>query len=121
MKVTDILFLFFLALVSCSKPTPYQEMVQGKWMINHAVRQGKPTNTLNGLYFQFEKDSVYSNMELIERSEFQIQEDTIYIMAHPNFRFHIMAIDSSHMDLNGWIQETQFLLKFQKSTENANH
>ncbi|GAA5220339.1 hypothetical protein [Membranihabitans marinus] len=114
-KLGFLFLLLTIVLSSCDRRPPYEELVQGQWVIDAALRKGKPTNTLNGLYFTFKNDSVFSNMESIPNNIYVIQSDTISISADNPLTFHIESIDSNHMHLNGWIQNTHFILKFTKT------
>lgn len=39
-----------------------EERLQGKWMLEKAERNGKTTQTLSNLFFEFAQDSMYTNL-----------------------------------------------------------
>lgn len=86
----------------------------GDWDLKEALRQGKPTSTLDGLRFTFTDDSVYTNLPVFENHEYSYSNDTITILARNPYSFHVYQVDSTHLDLFGEIQHVPFRLKFEK-------
>ncbi len=56
----SVVFILGLALVlsSCGEPAEQddQSLLLGKWVINQALRNGQPTESLDELYFEFYDD-----------------------------------------------------------------
>jgi hypothetical protein len=53
------IFFFLMILSACGSEAPVKnadELILGHWELSEASRNGKPTNTLEGLYFDFFQD-----------------------------------------------------------------
>ncbi|WP_236978415.1 hypothetical protein [Membranihabitans maritimus] len=100
--------------VACDSGNNVKELIKGQWIVNDVVRRGKNTNTLNGLSFEFRKDSVLTNLSLLGNNLYKIDTDSITISSNPPLRFHIKHLDTSNLILSGKIQNTPFLLTFNR-------
>lgn len=104
----------FMAIVSCSPRDHKGEMLIGDWMLESAVRQGRPTSTLDGLRFTFTDDSVYTNLPVFENHNYTYSDDTLIILTKDPYVFHVFQADSSRLDLDGEIRNVHFRLNFQR-------
>lgn len=109
-----LLFFGSVILFSCSSKDLKGELLIGDWMLQDAVRQGRPTSTLDGLRFTFTGDSVFTNLPLIEKHNYTYSNDTLTILAHEPFVFHVFYVDSIQLNLDGKIRHMRFRLNFEK-------
>ena len=76
-----VLFLVFGVIYSC-KPeakTNHAELILGRWDIQEATRNGKPTESLAELYFEFFEDgSMRTNLSgTAEQAKYEISDSKI--------------------------------------------
>lgn len=109
-----ILFLSIAAVVACDQHDPKSELILGSWTLQEAVRQGRKTSTLDGLHFTFTNDSLFTNIIAFGNNNYTYANDSITILAENPYMFNVFYVDSSHLDLQGEIQEVRFQLKFEK-------
>ncbi len=54
-----MLFICFFIVLSCERAAPEPDTsLIGRWMMSEAIRNGRPTLTLEDAYFHFENDSM---------------------------------------------------------------
>jgi hypothetical protein len=109
-----ILFIFF-ALISCAKED-LKTMIQAKWEISSAEREGKMTNSLEGLYFDFVSDSQFRSNILGEESvfEYSLNDRTIDVDHALIKVFDVISITDSMLTLNTTIREESFTFNMKK-------
>lgn len=101
-------------ICACGRTDHKGELILGDWDLAEAIRQGKPTTTLDGLRFTFTNDSVYTNSTLFGNQLYSYSNDTITILDVDPFLFHVFYVDSTHLDLHVEIKQVPFRLKFEK-------
>lgn len=109
-----ILFFSSFVMLSCSTKDSKSELLIGDWTLRSAVRQGRPTSTLNGLRFTFTDDSVFTNLPVFENHNYSYSNDTLTILASDPYVFHVFHVDSSKLDLDGEIRQVRFRLNFER-------
>lgn len=109
-----VLFLGMAALMACNRTDPKGELIIGDWTLQEAVRQGRKTATLDGLHFTFTSDSLYTNSIEFGNNTYTYSNDSVTILAEDPYVFNVFYVDSSHLDLQGEIQQVRFRLKFEK-------
>ena len=110
-----ILLIFgWYTMVSCSPNDTKGDMLLGDWVLSTAVRQGRPTSTLDGLRFSFTDDSVYTNLPVFENHNYTYTQDTLKIHASDPYVFHVFHLDSVQLHLDGEIRKVRFRLNFER-------
>lgn len=71
--------VLFAACQNETKDTNYEELILGRWELIEALRDGKPTETLTGIYFEFKPEGrVVSNLAgQEEESKFELEGKNI--------------------------------------------
>lgn len=110
-----LLIFGWLTMVSCSPGDTKGEMIVGDWVLSSAVRQGRPTSTLDGLRFTFTDDSVYTNLPVFENHNYTYSKDTLRILATDPYVFHVFHVDSAQLHLDGQIRKVRFRLNFKRN------
>lgn len=116
MQLRSVLILV-IALVglgtnSCSEEDQTtRDQLIGRWELVEASRNGKPTQSLDGLYFVFEAEGeMETNLNMqAERGEFELADDNIRQIGtsiEPNYR--IESISDSTMRLYTRLRNVQF-------------
>lgn len=109
-----VLFFSSFILLSCSTKDTKSELLIGDWTLQTAIRQGRPTSTLNGLRFTFTDDSVFTNLPVFENHNYSYSNDTLTILTRDPYIFHVYHVDSNHLDLDGEISHVRFRLNFKR-------
>ena len=93
------------------KPSP-QELVVGTWKLKIATRNGKITNSLDGMYMAFENANSFDSNILGDTSSFStvIENDQIKIDHDLIQTFDIEEISDSLMKLGIKINDDKLLL-----------
>ena len=115
LKKTNALFCLFVLFVlgSCEtepKPPPLPpqstqplEMLTGSWEVSDAVRNGKNTAALEGIYFTFttdEKLTTNFNLSIEERTfPYRMQGDTLIALSNPEQPYLIESLEKEGMVL----------------------
>ena len=106
------LILCTLFIPSCMEdPKPKKENILGLWKIDRALRNGKLTNSLDGLYMYFEKDFTFESNLLGDTSSFSsIVEGSKIKIDHNLIRhFDIQELNDSLLKLETEINEDELL------------
>ena len=111
-----LLFIGLMGLSACSSRDPKGQQMMGDWILEEAVRQGRHTSTLDGLQFNFTKDSLYTNLPLFGNNTYHYAHDTLTIQSSDPIYFNVFHVDSTQLDLHGEIRHVNFRLKFEKIT-----
>lgn len=106
--------VFVLGLSACGKEDHTSELLLGRWELKEAFRQNRATATLNDLYFEFSRDTLYTNNVNLGIHPYEYANDTIRILSGEPYRFEVFSVDSSSLDLKGEIKQVPFYLKFEK-------
>jgi len=104
--------MFFLA--SCSSEDRTSELLLGQWEVKEAIRQHRPTSTLDGLFFEFTEDSLFTNLPVLENFPYIYENDSVTVLARDPFKLQVFHVDTAHLDLRGKIHDVLFFLKFEK-------
>lgn len=109
-----LVFVQVVLVLSCDSGKDVVQLISGKWIVNDVVRRGKSTNTLNGLSFEFQGDSVFTNLPGMGNNTYKFHADSITIESTPSLKFHVQKIDTSVLILSGNIRNTPFVLTFNR-------
>lgn len=99
-----------LVLYSCAEDRNLHQELKGKWHIVEAIRNGKPTSTLQDAYFDFISDtSMVSNILRID-TEFlySIEGNRIIQKGDPHIEYQIVKLDTDTLKLKAKINEFMF-------------
>lgn len=107
-----LILIAFLA--GCSSEDRTSELLLGQWEVKEAVRQHRPTSTLDGLFFEFTEDSLFTNLPVLENFPYVYENDSVTVLARDPFKLQVFYVDTTHLDLRGKINDVLFFLKFEK-------
>ena len=94
-------------------------LVSNYWSCEKAERNGRPAASLDGLFFDFSKDSLQTNMMgEVNVNPYSIKGDTIFQKGDHPVKYAIAAIDSARMQLNMEMNETKFSFFLKKTEKN---
>lgn len=100
--------------VSCGTEDRTAELLLGHWEVKEAVRQHRPTSTLEGLHFEFTRDSLFTNLPVFENYPYVYQNDTVTVQAKNPYKLQVFHVDSAQLDLRGEINNVLFFLRFER-------
>jgi hypothetical protein len=116
--------MLLFVLGSCTsdpKPTPPPpstqplELLPGSWEVSDAVRNGKNTAALEGIYFTFttdEKLTTNFNLSIEERTfPYRMQGDTLIALSDPTQSYLIESLEKEGMVLSTQMEGYLFKLK----------
>lgn len=101
-------------LISCGAEDRTQEFLLGHWEVKEAIRQHRVTSTLEGLHFEFTRDSLFTNLPVLENYPYIYQNDTVTVLAKNPYKLQVFHVDSVQLDLRGEINNVLFFLRFEK-------
>jgi len=113
------LILATMVLVSCESEKQYKEAdIVGRWEVYQAERDNRPTQTLNGAYFEFmDQNQVYTNI-LGDgvMNGFNIYNNVIVQQGGEKIRYNIEALNDEKMTLSTKISGADFVLDLVKTS-----
>ena len=111
-----LLPLFIILFVSCSNEEDTKTLIKGKWTLDNAEREGKPTNSLEGLYFNFVSDSQFNSNILGSDLPYtyELTNDRVVVQHGMIKEFEISKITDSMLSLNTRIRGETFIFNMQK-------
>ena len=118
MKNISFTFLIFLLTLGCMNNEMSQEEIIGAWEISSAERNGKPTETLNGAYFEFAEDNTMST-NLLGREEsssyeFDGANKEIIQQGEASLRFKVLDCQQNNLSIETSIREIPFKLQLSR-------
>lgn len=118
--IQAILFISLFSVISCTEPPQEdntQEYLIGRWDIQEASRNGRPTESLDQLYFEFFEDgSMNSNLTgSTQESKYTLEGKTVKQSGSPmDSDYAIEEISDSTLMMNTNIRGQIFRFRFQK-------
>jgi len=132
-KTILLLSLLLLILGSCTNepkppPTPVPpkstlplEMLIGTWEVSDAVRNGKKTDALEGIYFTFTEDEKLTtnfNLSVEERNfSYRMKGDTIITLSDPEHPYLIESLEEKGLILRTRMERFLFRLNLIKKED----
>lgn len=117
--IPAIALICFLGLISCSSEKKIVESdIVGRWEVYQAERGGKPTQTVNGAYFEFmPENQLYTNI-LGEgmMTGYNIYNNVIVQQGGQKVRYAIEALNEEKMTLSAEINGVDFVLDLVKTS-----
>jgi len=114
------ILIFLMILGGCGSEAPVKnadELILGHWELSEANRNGKPTNTLEGLYFDFFQDGhMRTNFPgQAGSAKYRIVDNVVeqYETDHP-LELTISSLSDSTLVFETEIQTYQFKLNMKK-------
>ena len=105
--------------VACtdSKTTQNEQLILGRWELVQAVRNGKPTDSMNGIFFEFkEEGKMTSNFNLaVEERQLQytIDKNLLDQIGEENLKYIIEKLTNSELILTTNYQGLEFQLQLE--------
>ena len=118
-KSSAILLFLVLTLSACESEKKIVESdVVGRWEVYDCVRGGKPTQTLNGAYFEFEHgNKLYTNITGDGiMAGYNIYNNEIVQQSGEKIRYNIVAFSDEKMTLSTRINNVDFVLELIKTS-----
>lgn len=93
----------------------------GKWEVQQATRSGRPTGTLDNLYFEFSADgTMETNLPTAEgQSEYQLNGNTLQQRGAAKIDYTIESLTESVMILKTELQNLEFRFSMVKAAQEA--
>ncbi len=120
MKPTIVFLLISLAtlFVACqSEPDNAEQLLMGRWEIQNAYRNGQPTQTLEGLFFEFSEDGLMkTNLPIsAEAARYELEDGLIrQLDVDDPLEFEIVSISDSTLAMGSKIRKFDFRFLLQK-------
>ena len=119
------LLLFFLAsgllFAACEDNKPdYSQLLPGYWTLSTAERNGEPTQTLEGTWFEFTDDQrVMTNMPVgsSDGYPFELVDKKIHQKSPMEIVYKIQDISENSLTLKLEARGMEFLLSFDRSLD----
>lgn len=109
-----LLLSIAVCFLLCCTNSVEKEGLLGAWEIVSAQRNGKPTETLNGAYFEFdENDLLTTNLLGREESspfEFNVERSQIIQRGSSNLNFGIAKFSDDELQLETTIRDIPFTI-----------
>lgn len=118
-----LLSLAISTLVSCnSEPTNQDELIIGRWELQSAIRNGKETGNLEGLYYDFsEEGALLTNLPTASgESAYEVEgSQVLQSINGQTIQYTIEEIGDSSLTLSTLLRDTpfQFIFKRANSSE----
>ncbi|MCB9274454.1 MAG: lipocalin family protein [Lewinellaceae bacterium] len=113
-----LLMTAILILHACGQePGSEKALLYGKWELKEASRNGSPTESLAGLYYEFlENDSMDTNLPLAPgKSMYELDGNSLRQAAGPDeIEYTIESLDESNLVLATVLRNTNFRFVLQK-------
>ncbi|MDX1683718.1 MAG: hypothetical protein R3275_00695 [Saprospiraceae bacterium] len=113
------IFLILLAFLSCESEKQYEDSdIVGRWEVYKCERGGKPTQTLNGAYFEFtDQNQLFTNFtgEGI-MSGYNIYNNVIVQQTGEKIRYKIESMSDDKMTLSTNIRNVDFVVDLVKTS-----
>jgi hypothetical protein len=118
-KSKAILLFLSLSILACESEKKIVETdVVGRWEVYDCQRAGKPTQTLNGAYFEFEHgNKLYTNITGDGiMAGYNIYNNEIVQQSGEKIRYYIESFSSEKMTLSTRINNVDFVLELVKTS-----
>ncbi|MCB0553465.1 MAG: lipocalin family protein [Phaeodactylibacter sp.] len=116
----SLLLMALLAVSACGpEPENQKSLLYGKWELEAATRNGSPTESLAGLYFEFRKDgSMDTNLPAAPGdSRYEIKGKSLQQINGPNkLEYTIQELNDSDLLLTTELRNTSFSFQLKRQT-----
>ena len=95
-----------------------QDIIKGRWEVFNAERSGKPTQTVNGAFFEFRDQNKMVTDILGEpvQTAYNFYENEIVQLSGGKIRYKIEAVNDSTMTLSATIRKVDFVFELIKTS-----
>jgi hypothetical protein len=118
---TVALFVFLASCNMCNRGTgDTRSTLLGRWEIARASRNGKATETLAGVYFEFNANGkMLTNLPVGPETpvDYEVTEKALVQKGDPPLTYAIESLSDSSLMLNVEIRGMQFEMQLQRPTE----
>ncbi len=116
-----LFFILLVLLTSCQVDKTDHSLLQGRWNMVQAFREGRPTTTLKDAYFEFLGDSILKTNLLQEDLIFKYALDgqKISQKGQMNIDYQILQLTKDSMQLYARIKKYDFNFFLLKDTLEA--
>jgi hypothetical protein len=117
---TALLLVSIMALGYCkSEPTFEKELLWGRWELQQGFRDGNPTESLDGLFFEFLEDGqMKTNLPVASgESRYEIQNSQIRQIGSPEeIIYTVQELSDSKLSMSTEMRKVKFSFILQKNT-----
>jgi hypothetical protein len=118
---TVALFVFLASCNMCNRSAGHaRSTLLGRWEIARAFRNGKATETLAGVYFEFNANGkMLTNLPVGPETpvDYEVTEKALVQKGDPPLTYAIESLSDSSLMLNVEIRGMQFEMQLQRPTE----
>lgn len=113
---TVLLSFLLIAIFSCNRETKKETALNpvGYWVLQEALRNGKPTESMNDAFFNFTKEGKVVSNIFEGNLDFKVEGNKIIQSGDFPVEYVIESIQDSTMALKMIIREVPFSLKLKK-------
>lgn len=117
---TGLTYLFLLSLCyACqNEDQVHSHQLLGRWALVSALRNGQPTDALEGIYFDFRKphqmETNFTQDNLPKSGPYTVQEDTLTLTSGDTFFYRIESISENNLQLRADWRGFDFQLMLKK-------
>lgn len=128
-ELLSLLLIMALSMVSWTACSSAEEadkamLLLGQWDIAEAYRNGRPTESLRGLYFVFTPDGDFrTNLNgEAEEGRYELRENSISTSeVQLSLDYQIVELGDSNLILQSSFQIYQFYFKFKRAAKQNDH
>lgn len=122
MKVISLAILLSLGLSSCSSGEFISDKdIEGTWKLESAMRDGKATPALEGVYFEFEEKEFETNFPVPGLgNQYSVGDKKIMLEGTTPLEMYINNLENNQMVLELSLRGSNFRLLLNKETESSN-
>jgi hypothetical protein len=114
----SMIAIFFILTTACRSDKAKAEQLQGVWHLTSATRNGQNAESLEKVFYHFNKDSVLTNFTINgdeAQANFKIQKDKLIQNTEPPILYKIIHFEDTSMELSTELRGFEFKLQLQKT------
>lgn len=122
MKAISLAILLCLGVASCGSGEFISDKdIEGRWTLESAIRDGKATPALEGVYFEFDGKEFETNFPVPGLGNgYVIEDQKIMLEGSTPLEMYINTIENDRMILELSLRGANFRLVLNKETESSN-